>query len=74
MGKRNRRFIISLSREEKRQLAELAESEGGLSQAAVLRWLLHRELTRKGLKAAIGQDHEERTDMKAGSSRGVEDE
>jgi len=51
MRKRSVRFILSFSPEEKRQLERLAASEGGLSQAAVLRRLLYKELVRKGMQA-----------------------
>ena len=74
MTKRDRRFILSFSRDEKRQLAQLAESEGGLSQAGVLRWLLHRELRRKGLETATGQACNGDRTVHAESSEEMEDE
>ena len=46
---RTERFGLVLSPVEKSVLARLAESEGGLSQAAMLRHLLRREARECGL-------------------------
>jgi len=46
---RTERFGLVLSPGEKWALAQLAEAEGGLSQAATLRYLLRRAARRRGL-------------------------
>ncbi len=46
---RTERFGLVLSLAEKRTLEQLAEAEGGLSQAATLRYLLRRAARERGL-------------------------
>lgn len=46
---RRARFGLILTDSEKRALERLAEAEGGLSQAALLRRLVHREAKERGL-------------------------
>ena len=46
---RTERFGLILSPVEKSALAQLAEAEGGLSQAAILRHLLRRAARERGL-------------------------
>jgi hypothetical protein len=46
---RTERFGLNLSPDEKRVLRQLAEVDGGASQAATLRRLLRREARERGL-------------------------
>jgi hypothetical protein len=52
---RTERFALKLCRAEKVALARLAEDEGGLSQAAMLRHLLRREARARGLWPPVTQ-------------------
>jgi hypothetical protein len=54
---RTRRFGIVLSQAEKRTLERLAEAEGGLSQAAILRYLLRRAARERGLWPPPANQH-----------------
>ena len=49
METRNRRFMVGFTPTEKQVLEQLAEIEGGISQAAVVRRLVRREAQKRGL-------------------------
>lgn len=53
---RTERFSLVLSPKEKKAVSKLAEREGGLSQAALVRILIHRAAHEHGLWASIQND------------------
>jgi hypothetical protein len=53
--KRSIRFGLLLNAAEKQMLARLAEAEGGLSQGAMLRNLIRKEVSVRGLQWSQGQ-------------------
>ena len=54
--KRNIRFGLMLNSVERAAMARLAETEGGSSQAALLRRLIQREALRRGVWPASGSN------------------
>ena len=57
---RAKRVSIVMLASEKLALERLAEAEGGLSQAALVRWLVRREAKAKGLwPVTDGHKHRE---------------
>ena len=56
--KRNIRFGLMLNSIERTAMARLAETEGGPSQAALLRRLIRQEAHRRGMWPASGSDGE----------------